>query len=183
MDRFKPGDRVVCIRADQAIDITLDFQYTVLKYDTHWNGVTLEVVCIKDDAGRESEYMADRFELVERLVEHPQLVAALVKPGEKIAAELTGSDANLLHMVIGISGEAGELLDAIKKAVIYRKELDRTNVIEELGDIEFYLEGLRQELGVSREECLAANVAKLQKRYGDKYSDSAAQIRADKEQS
>jgi NTP pyrophosphatase (non-canonical NTP hydrolase) len=106
-----------------------------------------------------------------------------VKPGKQIVSELTGSDTNLLHMVIGISGEAGELLDAIKKAVIYRKELDRNNVIEELGDIEFYLEGLRQELGLSREECLAANVAKLQKRYGDKYSDSAAQIRADKEQS
>jgi NTP pyrophosphatase (non-canonical NTP hydrolase) len=130
------------------------------------------------------DYFNERFKLVtpaEEIPTHPNLVAALVKPGEKIVSELTGSDANLLHMVIGISGEAGELLDAIKKAVIYRKELDRVNVIEELGDIEFYLEGLRQELGVSREECLAANVAKLQKRYGDKYSDSAAQIRADKE--
>jgi NTP pyrophosphatase (non-canonical NTP hydrolase) len=143
----------------------------------------MEVVCIKDDAGRESQYLADRFKSIECPTTHPQLVSALVKPGEKIAAEINGSDANLLHMVIGISGEAGELLDAVKKAVIYRKELDRANVIEEIGDIEFYLEGLRQELGVSREECLAANVAKLQKRYGDKYSDSAAQIRADKEQS
>ncbi len=162
MDRFKPGDRVVCIRADNAVDITLDFRYTVIKYTDNWLNTELEVVWIKDDAGSESEYKADRFELVPNEEQtHPQLVAALVKPGEKIAAELSGSDANLLHMVIGISGEAGELLDAIKKAVIYRKELDRTNVIEELGDIEFYLEGLRQELGLSREECLTANVAKL----------------------
>lgn len=64
---------------------------------------------------------------------------------------------------------------------IYRKELDRENVIEELGDLEFYLEGIRQGLGLTREECLEHNIRKLSKRYeGLKYSDKAAQDRADK---
>ena len=113
---------------------------------------------------------------------HGEMVAALAKSGHKIAVELTAEDAHLMHMVIGISGEAGELLDAIKKRVIYRKNLDRENVIEELGDIEFYLEGLRQGISVTREECLEANIAKLGKRYeGLKYSDTAAQERADKQ--
>ncbi len=84
-------------------------------------------------------------------------------------------------MAIGISGEAGELLDAIKKQVIYRKPLDRENVLEELGDLEFYMEGIRQGLGITREQCLAANIAKLGKRYeGMRYTDTAAQERADK---
>jgi hypothetical protein len=57
------------------------------------------------------------------------------------------------------------------------------NVIEELGDLEFYMEQLRQALLLSREETLAANIAKLSKRYeGLNYSDAAAQARADKEQ-
>lgn len=85
-------------------------------------------------------------------------------------------------MAIGVSGEAGELLDAIKKVVIYNKPIDRENVVEELGDIEFYLEGLRQSLGITREETIAANINKLGKRYeGLKYSDQAAQDRADKQ--
>lgn len=110
-----------------------------------------------------------------------ELVEALVKPGDQIAATMTALDAHCLHMAIGISGEAGELLDALKKVVIYRKPLDRENVIEELGDLEFYMEGLRQGLGITRGEVLAANIIKLSKRYvSGTYSDKAAQERADK---
>jgi NTP pyrophosphatase (non-canonical NTP hydrolase) len=80
-----------------------------------------------------------------------------------------------------ICGEAGELFDAVKRAVIYRKDLDIANVIEELGDLEFYLEGLRQAYGLSREQTIEANIAKLSKRYESlSYSDTAAQTRADK---
>jgi NTP pyrophosphatase (non-canonical NTP hydrolase) len=112
---------------------------------------------------------------------HEELVTALVKPGEAIAASMTADDAHLMHMAIGISSEAGELLDAVKKAVIYQKDLDMVNVEEELGDIEFYLEGIRQGLGITRQQCIDANIAKLTKRYGTVYSDRAAQERADKQ--
>ena len=116
------------------------------------------------------------------MIKHNEMVKALVKSGDVIAAEMTGDDANLIHMAVGICGEAGELLDAVKKAVIYRKPLDMENVVEELGDLEFYMEGLRQAVGVTREECLAANIDKLGKRYeGLAYSDQAAQNRADKQ--
>ena len=109
------------------------------------------------------------------------MVKALVKSGADIKNEITVGDANAIHMVMGISGEAGELLDAIKKATIYRKEIDRENVVEELGDLEFYMEGLRQELGITREETIEANIEKLGKRYeGFKYSNEAAKNRADK---
>ena len=113
---------------------------------------------------------------------HKNLVTALVKPADVLYSELTTSDANLIHMTMGISGEAGELLDAIKKGVIYRKPLDRTNIIEELGDLEFYLEGLRQELRIDREECLQANIAKLSERYKKlTFSNEAAIAREDKQ--
>lgn len=89
---------------------------------------------------------------------------------------------NLEHMVIGICGEAGEIADGIKKNSIYGKPLDLENIVEELGDIEFYLAGLRQMLGISRYQSLAANVRKLQARYKDGYSDAAAIDRADKKE-
>ena len=116
------------------------------------------------------------------MITHPNLVAALVKPADILHSELTPSDANLIHMTMGVSGEAGELLDAIKKGVIYRKPLDRANIVEELGELEFYLEGLRQELCITREECLDANIAKLSERYKKlTFSNAAAIAREDKQ--
>ena len=97
---------------------------------------------------------------------HADMVKQLAKKGSEIQQELTAEDAHSIHMIMGVSGEVGELLDAIKKSVIYRKPLDVDNVIEELGDIEFYLEGLRQGLHITREETLQHNIEKLGKRCG-----------------
>ena len=114
-------------------------------------------------------------------ISHPDMVKTLAKSGLEICQEMDPHKSHNLHMIMGVSGEVGELLDAIKKAVIYNKPLDRENVIEEMGDIEFYLEGLRQGLGISRQETLDANIEKLSVRYaGLRYSDTAAQTRADK---
>lgn len=112
--------------------------------------------------------------------EHDQLIQDLLKPGDEILGKLTATDANLIHLALGIAGEAGELVDAIKKAAIYGKPLDMENVLEELGDLEFYQGALRQACGYSRGDVLKYNIEKLRKRYGDSYSDQAAQDRADK---
>lgn len=117
-----------------------------------------------------------------QVIDYAAMVAALAKPGAAIVAGLVPEKAHNIHMAIGVAGEAGELLDAVKKEAIYGKPLDRDNVVEELGDLEFYMQGLRDALGISRDEVLAANVEKLSTRYAaGKYSDAAAQARADKE--
>lgn len=113
---------------------------------------------------------------------HAELVAALGKPGEDILKDITPDEIHCWHMGTGISGESGELLDAIKKHVIYKRKIDLENVIEELGDLEFYMEGLRQKLGITREETLRHNISKLLTRYhSGNYSNEQAQDRADKE--
>jgi NTP pyrophosphatase (non-canonical NTP hydrolase) len=113
--------------------------------------------------------------------EHSVLVSDLKKSSKEIINELKPEQADALHMAVGISGEAGELLDAIKKWAIYQKPLDLENVIEELGDLEFYMEGLRQSLNLTRIETLMENIAKLQKRYSrGEYSNDQANERADK---
>ena len=109
------------------------------------------------------------------------MVQTLAKDGAVIKEELTVKDVHMLHMVVGLCGEAGELIDAVKKGAIYRKPYDIENIIEELGDLEFYMEGIRQALNITRETTLECNIAKLGKRYkGMKYSDKSAQVRADK---
>jgi NTP pyrophosphatase (non-canonical NTP hydrolase) len=118
-------------------------------------------------------------------ITHPELVVATKKPAETLLKAFTAKQADLIHMILGISGEAGELLDTVKKHAVYQKELDITNIMEELGDIEYYLEGFRQILGINREEVLAGNIEKLRARYESvtgelAYSDDAAIARADK---
>lgn len=125
--------------------------------------------------------MNERDELAGIETAHAKMVTALAKPGADVIHGLTINSAHLLHMAVGISGEAGELLDAVKKSAIYVKPIDRMNVVEELGDLEFYMEGLRQGLGITRKECLIANQAKLAQRYPQAtYSNQDAQVRADK---
>ncbi len=112
---------------------------------------------------------------------HSEMVRQLIKDADDIIRELTPAKAHAWHMGTGVCTEAGELLDAVKKYVCYNKPLDRANVIEEMGDIEFYLEGMRDRLGITREEVLDHNVAKLLRRYPNGgFSNADAQARKDK---
>lgn len=188
-------------------------------------------------------------------ITHPQLVTALVKQPGQILVSLSKVKVDLWHAATGISGEAGELLEAILFQDLV-EGIDHTNLTEEIGDIYFYVEQLVQRtgieidweavrelaynqqitadaqfyhagcvsvhasqvldsvkkcavynkdldlellrnqvhamlvslytvsimFGITRDECLAANIAKLSKRYASlSYSDKAAQERADKE--
>lgn len=112
---------------------------------------------------------------------HEELVRKLSKPGHQIIQDLDDNKASLWHMATGLSGESGEVLDCIKKHVIYGKDLDRENLVEELGDIEYFIEGIRQSTRISRKECIFHNISKLSKRYKNmSYSNEQAQARADK---
>lgn len=121
------------------------------------------------------------------VAEHPirkdfaEMVNRLAKSGEDIMAQLTPWKAHLDHMAKGVSGEAGEVVDAIKRHTVYNKELDVENVKEELGDLLFFMQGIMREFGWTFEDLMAANMLKLSKRYSSgNYSDEQAQNRADK---
>lgn len=94
--------------------------------------------------------------------------------------EVDGPTLDLLHSAIGVAGEVGELVDAVKKAVFYRQRLDEDNVIEEIGDILFYLQAMANTIGFSLGDCMDANTDKLNVRYPDGYSDEHAKTRFDK---
>lgn len=115
--------------------------------------------------------------------DNPDLVAEPIRY-DQFVMQLFKADtapAMLNHAVMGVAGEAGELIDAIKKHTIYGKPLDRENIIEELGDLRFYIQAMQNVLGITESEVLQANADKLSKRYrGLKYSDKAAIDRADK---
>lgn len=74
---------------------------------------------------------------------------------------------NLAHMALGITGEAGETADIVKKHFAYGKPLDTVHLAEEVGDIVFYLNGLLSMINVKWEDILEANIKKLEARYPD----------------
>lgn len=83
----------------------------------------------------------------------------------------------LLHAGIGLSTEAGEFLDALKKHIFYGKELDRVNLAEELGDLFWYMAIVGDELGIKFEDVMDRNITKLKARYGEKFSEEKAEHR------
>lgn len=85
-----------------------------------------------------------------------------------------------VHAALGISGEAGEIVDAVKKSWIYGKPYDHENILEECGDVLFYVSALLHESGFTMIDAMNANMEKLAKRYPQGYSDQHAIDRMDK---
>lgn len=129
------------------------------------------------------KFLKEVEQAVEAAQSHEQLVRDLAKPGGAVLSELTPKKAHLMHMILGVFTEAGELADAIKRHTIYSRDADRENIVEELGDLAFYVEGIKQTFNITETEILSHNVAKLRKRYPTgKYMAKDAEIRADKVQ-
>lgn len=80
-------------------------------------------------------------------------------------------DANdLIHGIIGGAGEAGELLDALATAMITQTEIDRINVIEEIGDQLWYLALTLRAVNSTFDEAMELNIQKLKNRYPEQWS-------------
>ncbi len=71
----------------------------------------------------------------------------------------------LLNGVMGLCGEAGEVIDIVKKHLHQGHALDREKLIRELGDVAWYLAETSYALGVPLEEVLRQNLEKLRNRY------------------
>lgn len=91
-----------------------------------------------------------------------------------------GRIAILLHAHLGISSEAGEFADAIKKYCIYGKPLDIENLVEELGDLLWYISLASDALNYSIPTIMEMNINKLRIRYPEKFTEQDALERKDK---
>jgi len=80
----------------------------------------------------------------------------------------------LLHAVMGMVTEAGELMDAIKRHVVYGKPIDLVNLSEECGDSFWYQALLARTAGFTFAEAKSLNIAKLATRYPEKFTEDAA---------
>ena len=96
-------------------------------------------------------------------------------------AELTGvlndqTNIRILHGVIGIATEGGELLEALQQ-LITTGTLDGVNIGEEIGDVNWYEEVLGDALGFNTDDVNVAVIKKLKARFPDKFNSTSANNR------
>jgi NTP pyrophosphatase (non-canonical NTP hydrolase) len=71
---------------------------------------------------------------------------------------------------LGLTGEAGEVADHLKKHLFHGHTLDRDALCKEMGDVLWYLVFLCNALNISLAEVMDRNATKLRARYPDGWS-------------
>lgn len=94
-------------------------------------------------------------------------------------------DLDVLHCLVGMQTELGELADPYKKQIYYGRELDKTNVAEEIADQMWYIVNLARIENIDLVKALQNNIAKLKVRFPDKFTEQNAierNLEAEREQ-
>lgn len=68
---------------------------------------------------------------------------------------------NWNNVGLGLTGEAGSIAKMIKRYMFHGEMLDKDRLIEELGDLCWYIALACEQLGISFNTMLANNIAKL----------------------
>ncbi|WP_277928584.1 nucleoside triphosphate pyrophosphohydrolase family protein [Bacillus cereus group sp. BfR-BA-01380] len=99
-------------------------------------------------------------------------------------------DRRISNAALGITGEAGEVADIVKKAIYHGHGFDPAhcpgeeygnthNLALELGDIMYYVSIMAYEMGYTLQDIAEMNIAKLAKRYPNGFSKKASIERVD----
>lgn len=83
------------------------------------------------------------------------------------AIGLTPREEAILHAAIGLAGEAGEILEHVKKRIFMnRNDFMTIEAMEkEFGDVEYYITALETIFGLTKEQVCQTNNRKLAARY------------------
>jgi NTP pyrophosphatase (non-canonical NTP hydrolase) len=106
------------------------------------------------------------------LDEYQALAARTIGPGRT-------REQALANAALGLTGEAGEVAEHVKKHLFHDYPLDRDAVVKELGDCLWYVAAMCTALGTSMSEVGAGNIEKLRRRYPDGFSPERSLNRAE----
>lgn len=85
------------------------------------------------------------------------------------------SEENLmLNGAMGLNGEAGEVIDILKKHIFQGHKLDTEHIAKELGDCLWYIAVCAKGAGYTLDEIAEMNKAKLRNRYPTGFSAEAS---------
>lgn len=83
-------------------------------------------------------------------------------------------NTRLLHSILGLCTESGEIAEAFHDSLLQNKEFDTVNFYEELGDLEWYKAIGLDELGMSFGGVNETVIKKLRKRFPEKFTEDNA---------
>ena len=90
---------------------------------------------------------------------------------QKLAERTVNKEGRTLENAgLGLTGEAGEVADIIKKYLFHGHDLDTAELIKELGDVMWYVALACTVLEVPMEEVMKRNIDKLKRRYPEGFS-------------
>ncbi len=93
---------------------------------------------------------------------------------QRLAMELRSAEFEkadgLLNGVMGLCGEAGEVIDLVKKHLHQGHDLDKEALVKELGDVAWYLAETAWALDVTLDQVFRGNLEKLHQRYPQGFS-------------
>lgn len=81
------------------------------------------------------------------------------------------------YAVLKLAGEAGEVADTVGKWLGQGHDLDREELLLEMGDVLWHLSYLAEVLGIGLEYVARANLKKLAKRYPDGFDSKRSRVR------
>lgn len=85
-----------------------------------------------------------------------------------------------LNWLIGLSEEAGEVLNMFKHHYWGGEEVNKEELAQELGDVLWYLSAVASHNGIDLEASAELNILKLENRYKSGYSEADSQNRKEK---
>lgn len=94
---------------------------------------------------------------------------------------VTGDESlrwNRVIAAIGLAGEVGEVVDLIKKIEGHKHPINHDKLIEELGDVLWYVAALASFYQINLDMAAVKNIEKLRKRYPEGFSSEASINRA-----
>ena len=89
------------------------------------------------------------------------------KLAQRTSSKKISAIDKVLNGLMGLNGEAGECIDILKKYFFQGHDLDADKLIDELGDVLWYIAETCTGIGVTMEEVAKRNIEKLRKRYPD----------------
>ena len=102
---------------------------------------------------------------------------------QELAARTLGRERTheqqLANAALGLTGEAGETADIIKKHLFHATPLDQDALIKELGDCLWYIGAFATVLGLSLDDIAQRNVDKLRKRYPEGFDPERSRNRTE----
>lgn len=75
----------------------------------------------------------------------------------------------VVGFALGLAGEAGEVVDDIKKRIFHGRDIPLKHTEEELGDVLWYVANIATQYGFTLDNIIEKNVQKLSERYYDMY--------------